>query len=160
VTIGYEIRPSSRARGGLGTVGGAELAQDVRRVLLDRVQRDEQLGGHLAVRPAGRKQPQDLELALGEPLDEARATHWLPTMIVHDARGYVLNGLGAPQAPRRRRTLVNAYTEQEPNQAVSLFTDDATFVGTVADEERIGRDAFRAQIDGGELRGSLPCGIA
>ena len=43
--------------------------------------------------------------------------------------------------------LVNAYTEKQPQQAVSLFTDDAIFVGTGADEERFGRDAIHVQIE-------------
>jgi uncharacterized protein (TIGR02246 family) len=43
--------------------------------------------------------------------------------------------------------LVRAYTEKQPEQAISLFTDDATLVGTGADEERFGRDSIRAQIE-------------
>ncbi len=39
-------------RGGLGAVGGAELAQQVGHVLFDRVQRHEKLAGNALVRPA------------------------------------------------------------------------------------------------------------
>src|ERR1700733_11847456 len=51
---------------GFCAVGGAELGQQVRDVLLDRVQGDVELTGDALVRDAGRQQGEHLELARGE----------------------------------------------------------------------------------------------
>src|SRR5689334_23971771 len=48
--------------GGLGAVGGAELAQHVGHVLFDRVERHDQVAGDALIRSARREQPQHLQL--------------------------------------------------------------------------------------------------
>ena len=66
-------RPSCRARvGGLGAVGGAELAQDVGHVHFDRVERHHQVVGDALVGPARGEQPQHLQFAAGQRLGQAR----------------------------------------------------------------------------------------
>ena len=66
------IMPRSRAGYGLGAVGGAELAQDMGYVLLDRVERHHQVMGDALIRPARGEQPQHLRLAVGQRLGQAR----------------------------------------------------------------------------------------
>src|SRR5215472_6762207 len=64
---GQEMRPSPRAfAGGLGAVGGAELGQDVGDVLLDGVERDDQVAGDALVGAACGEQAQYFQLAVGE----------------------------------------------------------------------------------------------
>src|SRR5215467_3145933 len=62
-------------RGGLGAVGGAELAQEVGDVLLDRVERHHQVVGDATVGQARGGQPQHLQLAqvARRPLPPARS---------------------------------------------------------------------------------------
>lgn len=43
--------------------------------------------------------------------------------------------------------LVNAYSAGHVDGAVALFADDAVFVGTGADEVRVGRSAIRSQVE-------------
>ena len=58
--------------GGLGPVGGAELAQDVRHVRFDGVERHDQVVGDALIRLARREQPQHLQFAAGQRLGQAR----------------------------------------------------------------------------------------
>ena len=56
--------------GGLGAVGDAGLVEDALEVEGDGVLADDECLGDLAVRLAGRDQPQHLDLALGQPIGE------------------------------------------------------------------------------------------
>ena len=58
-------------RGGLGAVGGPELAQDVGHVLFHGVEGDHQLLGDARVRGARGQQRQDFQLAGGQLVNQA-----------------------------------------------------------------------------------------
>ena len=65
---------------GLGTVGGPELAQEMADMFLDGVEGDHQFAGDALVGFARRQQQQDLQLPVGQLLDQAwhgrAATTW------------------------------------------------------------------------------------
>jgi hypothetical protein len=76
-----------RPGNGLGTVGRAELAQDMAYVLLDRVERDHELTRDGLVRPARRQHLRHFQLAAGQRVDDAGRRYGAPARFRRGMRG-------------------------------------------------------------------------